>query len=45
MLDNYEYGFWDVFKTPKSRVRNPEFSIDKVSNPTHQSTGVIGINL
>ena len=44
-LDNYEYGFWDVFKKPESRVRNPNFSIDKVANPTHQSTGVIGINI
>ena len=44
-LDNYEYGFWDVFQKPNSRVRNPEFNIDKVANPTHQSTGVIGINL
>ena len=44
-LDNYEYGFWDIFQKPTSRVRNPEFTIDKVANPTHQSTGVIGINL
>ena len=43
-LDNYEYGFWDVFQKPSSRVRNPEFSIEKTLNPTHQSTGVIGIN-
>lgn len=45
MLDNYEYGFWDVFRKPDSRVRNTEFSIEKVSNPTHQSTGVVGINI
>ncbi len=44
-LDNYEYGFWDIFQKPNSRVRNPQFSIDKVSNPTHQSMGVIGPNL
>ena len=44
-LDNYQYGFWDVFQKPSSQVRNPDFTIDKVSNPTHQSTGVIGINL
>jgi hypothetical protein len=45
MIDNYEYGFWDVFQKPSSRVRNPQFEIDKVSNPTHQSIGVIGLNL
>lgn len=44
-LDNYEYGFWDVFQKPSSRVRNPEFTIDKIANPTHQSTGVVGINI
>lgn len=44
-LDNYEYGFWDVFQKPTSRVRNPNFNIEKVANPTHQSTGVVGINL
>ena len=43
-LDNYEYGFWDVFQKPTSRVRNPQFSIEKVANPTHQSYGVVGIN-
>lgn len=44
-LDSYEYGFWDVFQKPTSNVANPKFEIDKVTNPTHQSTGVIGINL
>lgn len=44
-LDSYEYGFWDVFQKPNSNVQNPEFNISKVANPTHQSTGVIGINL
>ena len=44
-LDSYEYGFWDVFQKPTSNVTNPKFEIDKVANPTHQSTGVIGINL
>lgn len=43
--DNYEYGFWDVLQKPNSQVRNPNFTIDKVANPTHQSTGVVGINV
>ena len=44
-IDNYEYGFWDVFRKPESRVRNPQFTIDKVPNPTHQSWGVLGVNV
>ena len=44
-LDNYEYGFWDVFAKPGSRVRNPQFNLTKVSNPTHQSFGVLGLNI
>ena len=44
-LDNYEYGFWDVFAKSNSRVRNPQFNISKVSNPTHQSIGVLGLNI
>ena len=44
-LDNYEYGFWDVFAKPDSRIRNPQFDLSKVSNPTHQSTGVLGLNI
>ena len=44
-LDNYEYGFWDVFQKPNSRIRNPQFNIDKMANPTHQSLGVIGVNV
>lgn len=44
-VDNYEYGFWDVFQKPESRVKNPQFTIDKIANPTHQSWGVIGVNL
>lgn len=44
-LDNYEYGFWDVFQKPNSRVRNPNFKIEKISNPTHQSYGVLGLNV
>ena len=42
-IDNYQYGFWDVFKKPNSRVRNPEFKLEAVANPTHQSLGVTGL--
>lgn len=44
-LDNYEYGFWDIRQTSESRVQNPNFNISMVANPTHQSTGVVGINI
>ena len=44
-IDNYEYGFWDVFQKPTSRVKNPQFTLDKVANPTHQSWGVLGVNV
>lgn len=45
MLDNYEYGFWDIRQNPESRIQNPNFDISMVANPTHQSTGVVGINI
>lgn len=42
--DNYQYGFWDIFQKNDSNVKNPNFKIEKESNPTHTSKGVIGIN-
>ena len=44
-LDNYEYGFWDIYQTPTSKVKNPNFNLDVVANPEHISKGVIGPNL
>ena len=44
-LDNYEYGFWDIYQKPDSRIKNPNFNLDTTSNPDHVSTGVIGPNM
>lgn len=43
-LDNYEYGFWDIYQKPDSRVKNPDFNLEVVNNPEHVSYGVVAPN-
>ena len=44
-LDNYEYGFWDIYQKPDSKIQNPNFNLETTLNPEHISTGVIGPNM
>ena len=42
--DNFEYSIFDSKRTRTSRVKDPNFKINTVSNPNRESVGISGIN-
>ena len=44
-IGSYEFGFWDIYQKPNSKVRNPNFNLETTLNPEHISTGVVGPNM
>lgn len=44
ILNNYEYGLWDIEKPKDGKVKNPNFSLSVESNPSHIRIGVQGFN-
>lgn len=44
VVDNYEYGLWDVTRPKNAKTKNIQFSLDTITNPRHISVGIGGIN-
>lgn len=42
--DSFEYGVFDAYRKPDSKVKDPQFQLMRVMNPNHESIGIGGIN-
>lgn len=40
--DPFEYNMWDVTRKKDSKIKNPNFSFDRLPNPDHKTLGVGG---
>ena len=43
-FDTFKYDLFDPFRKVDSEVKNPQLSLYQVSNPEHNTTGIIGRN-
>ena len=44
LVENFEYSIFDTSRKPDSRVKDPNFKLTVVSNPTGETIGISGVN-